>query len=226
MQLSKECNMNVYFISGLGADSRIFQNIVLPGWCNIIHLDWLMPRRHEPMEEYCRRMAARIDTSRPFALVGLSFGGMVAVELAKIVAPKTVVLISSAANRGQLPPLYRWAGRLGLHHLVLITLVRRMGRLANWFFGVKQPAETEVLQQYLHHTPAQLLKWSIASIVKWKNADLPHNILHLHGTADRVLPIKYSGTCIPIEQGSHFMVWNMATVLNQHLARHLEQFRP
>jgi len=66
--------MNAYFISGLGADKRIFSKLKLSEKINIIHVDWINPDRNETLEAYSKRLSRIIDTSQPFALVGVSFG--------------------------------------------------------------------------------------------------------------------------------------------------------
>jgi hypothetical protein len=37
--------MNAYFISGLGADKRIFSKLKLNEKINIIHIDWIAPKK-------------------------------------------------------------------------------------------------------------------------------------------------------------------------------------
>ena len=67
--------MNVYFISGLGADRRAFEKINLPERFSIHHLDWIQHNQGESLNDYAKRLAATIDTTQPFAIVGLSMGG-------------------------------------------------------------------------------------------------------------------------------------------------------
>ena len=66
--------MNVYFISGLGADRRAFERIQLPPQFSVHHLDWIEPRKDESLNDYAMRLGEGIDTTKPFALVGLIHG--------------------------------------------------------------------------------------------------------------------------------------------------------
>ncbi|SDF62642.1 Thioesterase domain-containing protein [Pedobacter terrae] len=84
--------MNAYFISGLGADQRIFSRLKLSEKISIIHVEWINPNKNETLEVYAERLSRIIDTSKPFALVGVSFGGMIAVELAKLLKPLQLLL--------------------------------------------------------------------------------------------------------------------------------------
>jgi hypothetical protein len=67
--------MKVYFISGLGADERAFQRLVFPQSWTVSHLQWIEPARGESLESYVARFSKLIDSTAPFALVGLSFWG-------------------------------------------------------------------------------------------------------------------------------------------------------
>jgi pimeloyl-ACP methyl ester carboxylesterase len=71
--------MNAYFISGLGADKRIFSKLKLNEKINIIHIDWITHNKNESLAAYAERLSNVIDITQPFALVGVSFGGMIAV---------------------------------------------------------------------------------------------------------------------------------------------------
>ncbi|MCH5689430.1 alpha/beta hydrolase [Niabella sp. W65] len=51
-----------------------------------------MPR--EPYKDYVLRMAEKIQEDNP-VIIGVSFGGMVALEIAKIRPVKQVILVSS-----------------------------------------------------------------------------------------------------------------------------------
>ena len=100
----------IYLISGLGADKRVFSKLEL-GDLNVVHLDWIEPLKNETLKSYAMRLAAGIDSSEEFYLLGVSFGGVVAQEIAKILNPKKVFIISSMMHHNELPMLYN-LGRL------------------------------------------------------------------------------------------------------------------
>ncbi len=72
---------NVYFISGLGADKRAFQFLNLR-FCNPVFVEWIKPEHEESISDYAARLKDQIRDDHP-VIVGLSFGGMIAVEYAK-----------------------------------------------------------------------------------------------------------------------------------------------
>src|ERR1044071_2262482 len=107
--------MKVYFISGLAADERVFRHINLPEQYEAVHLAWLAPLPHESLPHYARRFSGRINGDEKFCLIGLSFGGMIAVEIARILRPEKLILISSISCPAHLPSYYKIAGFLRLH---------------------------------------------------------------------------------------------------------------
>jgi pimeloyl-ACP methyl ester carboxylesterase len=123
--------MNVYFISGLGADKRAFQHIRLSTQYAVHHIEWIKPYRGESMNAYARRLAVCIDTTQSFSLVGLSFGGMIATEMTTFLNPAKAILISSTYTINELQQPVRWIGQLKLHKLVPPSWLKRSARLAH-----------------------------------------------------------------------------------------------
>lgn len=114
----KRLKMNIYLLSGLGADKRVFSRLVFSANHVIRHIEWISPISNEGLSSYAERLSRQIDEAEPFCLVGISFGGMVAVELNKFVKPLQTIIISSASTDVQIPWYYKVLGRLKIHTLV------------------------------------------------------------------------------------------------------------
>ena len=71
----------LYIFSGLGADERVFQRLDFPGFSTTF-IKWIVPQDKETIENYATRLLDQITTTNP-TLIGLSFGGLIAVEVAK-----------------------------------------------------------------------------------------------------------------------------------------------
>lgn len=91
----------LYVFSGLGADQRVFKYLNF-GALEPQFIDWIRPETNEPIEAYARKLAAEINVEKPI-LIGLSFGGMMAVEIAKLRETENVILISSAKTAAEVP---------------------------------------------------------------------------------------------------------------------------
>ena len=214
--------MNVYFISGLGADRRAFQRITLPPQYAIHHIDWIKPNRGETLNQYAQRLTQFIDTSQPFALVGLSFGGMIATAMTTFVTPVKTILLSSIGCAMELPWYFRLAGFLRIYKLVPQVLYNRPTKLAHWLFGAKSKTERKALSTIIADADPHFVRWAIGAILTWKDKRRPRHLFHIHGGRDKILPIYCTKPDIVIEKGSHFMVWIHAGVISKALERVLQ----
>jgi pimeloyl-ACP methyl ester carboxylesterase len=214
--------MTVYFISGLGADERAFQKLSIPKEWKIKHLKWIDVVPNETLESYALKFSKLIDTSKEFSLVGLSFGGILAVELNKILLPKITILISSISTKYELPILYKMVSVLRLNKLMPPSLLNKVFPFTHWYFGTKTKEEKILLKQIIHDTSPLFLKWAINEILHWKNVERPDNVLLIHGTRDRIFPIDKLNVDFKIENGSHFMVYSEA----KEISNILEKIRP
>jgi pimeloyl-ACP methyl ester carboxylesterase len=213
--------MTAYFISGLGADERAFQKLSLPIEWTIKHLKWLAIAPNETLESYVLKFSKLIDTSKEFSLVGLSFGGIMATELNKILLPKTTILISSISTKYELPVLYRLVSVLRLNRLAPTALLNKVFPFTHWYFGTKTKEEKILLEQIIHDTPPLFLKWAINEILHWKNEERPTNIFHIHGTKDKIFPISNLKVDFKIENGGHFMAYSKADEVSKVLIERL-----
>ena len=209
----------VYVFSGLGADERVFQNLDF-GEHNVTFISWIIPEPKESIEKYALRISIEITSSEPI-LVGLSFGGMMAMEVAKQIETKQVILISSAKNRFEIPWYYRFIGKLRLHKLVPMRLLRSANRLTYWFFGTTTTEEKRLLKIILKETDSTYLKWAIDQVLRWKNLETPKHLFHIHGTKDHVLPLPSNVDKI-VHGGGHFMLINKSDEINTILSSVLD----
>jgi pimeloyl-ACP methyl ester carboxylesterase len=213
--------MTVYFISGLGADERAFQRLSLPKEWKIKHLKWLDVAPSDTLESYVLKFSKLIDDSEGFALVGLSFGGIMATELNKIIQPKATILLSSITTKYELPRVYKWLGIVKVNRLVPSFMLNRVFPFTHWYFGTKTKEEKILLEKIIHDTPPLFLKWAINEILHWKNEERPANIFHIHGTKDRIFPIDKLKVDFKIENGGHFMVYSKADDVSKILMERL-----
>ncbi len=206
---------DIYIFSGLGVDERVFKNIDFSG-CNPHFIKWVLPENNETLKHYCSCLAQQIKTKNPI-LLGLSFGGIVAVEIAKQIETENVILIASAKTKKEIPFYYRWPGITGLHKLIPASLMLHPNFITNWLFGITSETDKKLLKEILDDTEPIFFKWAIDKIVTWTNVELPVRYTHIHGTADRILPIHYVTCDTKVLDGGHFMTLNKAKELNDIL---------
>jgi len=212
--------MIVYFISGLAADRRVFRNISLPEGYEARYLDWIDPVRKETLEEYSLRLAAGIDRSVPFGLIGMSMGGMIAAEIAKKYPADFIVLISSIASASHFPALYRFLGRAGVHRLIPASFLKSASVLKR-LFEPGTMTDKKLLTQIILDSDPVFIRWALAAVLTWRSTDPPENYLHIHGTRDSILPLRLVRPTHVIKNGGHMMVLNRASEINEILRQHL-----
>lgn len=215
--------MNIYFLSGLGADETVFHGLQLPGF-DRIYLNWIEPLPAERIEDYAKRMAERITEPNPI-IVGLSFGGMLAMEIAKLIPVKQLILISSAKTAKELPPYFRLCSYVPLHTVLPLQSVAGSDALMGFFFGVRTDLQKERLRKIILNSTHGFNKWAINALVHWKNKTINAPVLHIHGNSDKLLPLAFVNADIIIEGGNHFMIMLKAKEISAHMQQALARFQ-
>ena len=59
------------------------------------------------------------------------------------------------------------------------------------------------------------VRWSLKAVVLWNNTDYPPNIIHIHGTADNIIPPTNVKPDYWVEGGTHIMVYNRSADVNR-----------
>jgi pimeloyl-ACP methyl ester carboxylesterase len=208
--------VRAYFISGLGADGRAFYKIKLPRGYQPIYLDWITPLANETFPDYARRFARAIKQDEEFILIGLSFGGMLASELAKIVSPKKLIIISSLSSSRELPWYFKLAGKIGLHRIISPSLYKQ-ATIMNRFMGAGNKEMKSIVYSYVNNIDPAFIRWSLNIIVNWSHKERLSEIVHIHGSHDHLLPYRYVQADYLVKGGGHLMVMNRADEVNSIL---------
>ncbi len=195
---------NVYFISGLGADQRAFQFLDL-SFCNPVFVKWLKPEKGETMSNYAVRMKQQIPDEEP-VIVGLSFGGMIAVEIARQFPVKKIILLSSAKGANEIPYYLKYLRYFPLHRVASAAFLRSANQLAYRLMGIENRKDKIVLKEMFKDSDDAFIKWAIHQVVHWKNSSIFHNTVHIHGTADILLPHRFVRADHVIKGGEHLML--------------------
>ena len=213
--------MIVYFISGQAPDEKIFENLSLPLHIHIRHIHWIEPLVQESLVHYCERLCDQIDSSDAFVLVGVSFGGIVSIELNKIIQPKQTIIISSIATKHELRPLFKFFNLLKIQKMVPPQMYKQYSPILNWYFGAKTKREKALLKFYTKSASKNYMKWAVNEILNWKNEKKPSNLFHIHGTKDRIFPHERTHADFKIKGGTHLMVHNRANEVSKLLTDQL-----
>lgn len=206
---------SIYVFSGLGVDGRIFKNIDF-GTFKPHFVDWIPPLENETLEAYAYRISRIIQEEEPI-VIGLSFGGMIAVEISKIIPVRKLILIASAKNINEIPRIYRWAGSMGLHKIAPHELMKKTYFLGYHLFGIRRTEDKKLFRAIMEDTDVHFLKWALQAILHWQNTESPAQFTHIHGDQDRILPIQHIQTSHVIPGGGHFMTVDKAEEIGKIL---------
>lgn len=215
--------LNVYCIPGMGVNERLFRNLKLSN-CKIYHIKWETPFKNESLPEYSMRLSKQIDIAQPFVLVGVSFGGMCSVEISKKLNPLKTFIISSSKFSDELPLKIAFWRTFPFYKFFRDGFYKNAVMLARKQFGVITDEQKTSFRKMLDEAPVNYFNGAVDCIVKWKNDIRPENLIHIHGTADRVLPHrKVVGCDYTIQEGTHFMIINKGEEISKIINKELEE---
>lgn len=208
----------VYFMPGLAASTTIFEHIKLPKeQFEMYFLEWFLPNDKESIESYAKRMNEKILHENPI-LIGVSFGGILVQEMAKLRKVNKVIIISSIKSNTELPTRLKVAKATKAYKLLPTQLLSNVELLVKYAFGNNIVAKRlKLYEKYLSVTDKKYLDWAIENTLIWSQKKPDKNVIHIHGDADAVFPIKHIQNCIVVKGGTHIMIITKFKWLNENL---------
>jgi surfactin synthase thioesterase subunit len=214
--------IQLYCMPGLGASIKIFEYISLPKDQFEIHLlEWKIPLSlDESIEDYTKRMCEDITHENPI-LMGVSFGGILVQEMAKIIDVQEIIIISSIKSHHELPNRLKVIRDTRAYKLFPSKIAENLDEYTKYFLGDFLKKKAELYKMYLSVRNAEYMKWAIYNVLHWKQENPLKNILHIHGTDDPVFPHKHLKDFIPVEGGKHEMILMKAKTISEIIRNHL-----
>jgi len=210
----------VYFISGLGADRRLLEYLDLKN-VHVHYISWIAPEKNETWEAYAQRLTKQIIHPRPI-LIGVSMGGMMAIEINKIIDVEKTILISSSKTRREIPPYFHLLQYFKVHRWINYKWITRMGLFVGQFlFGPTNKAEKKLLKEIIQDTDETFFKWAWDRVANWRNQYIPPHLIHIHGTQDHMLPILFIKPDYKIKGGTHLMVFHKAEEISKVINKYI-----
>ncbi|TFF39288.1 alpha/beta hydrolase [Mucilaginibacter psychrotolerans] len=209
----------VFLIAGLGADTRLYQNIVLPEGYEPVPADWIIPAETDTLTTYAQKLVSHYAIADNSIVIGDSLGGMIAVEIAKQVKLQKVILISSIKTADEAPWYFKLFRSVPVYKPIPGTLFNKLGFLAGPIFGKMSADELSLFNSMLSKSSPVFLKWAMHAVLYFNNTEPIANLYHIIGDKDQVFPWKKikNPTAI-IKGGTHIMVFDRADEINKLLA--------
>ena len=216
--------MRIYTIPGLGFDSRIFRNIHVDD-IEIHHLEWKEPLPDQSLTSYAKSYLPEIQGDQ-IILIGHSFGGILSLEISKLINIEKIFLISSIRHEDEMPLTFNAISKLKLYNLITPNQLAQSVPFWGRFYDYTNGEEMQLAMDMIKRNSKTYLKWAVKTIVNWKSEGLKTQaeIYQIHGKKDKTFPIsKISKVDLRIDTGGHFMVFKHGKEISNFIQNHLNQ---
>jgi hypothetical protein len=156
-------------------------------------------------------------------LIGVSFGGIMGIEIARHTDLRKLIIISSIKTRRELPKWMRAIGRSRLNKLIPMRPYGFIQRIGDSRLGVSNEEERRMVREYRKAADPIYLDWAVDQVLNWQNESFPEYLVHIHGREDKIFPIKRVNPSYSIPGGTHMMVYNMASVVAECIRHEIDQ---
>jgi pimeloyl-ACP methyl ester carboxylesterase len=212
----------IFLIAGLGADTRIYNNIDL-NEDEVIGVDWIKPNKTDTLKIYAQKLIFQYNITPGSIVIGNSLGGMIAVEIANIVPLKKVILISSIKTVNEVPAYFSLFHALPVYKIIPGKLIASLGFLIKPMFGKMNDADAWLFNDMLKNSSPVFIKWAMGAVLAWDNKIIPQNLYHITGDRDRVFDYRRINDAIFVKGGTHIMIFDKAKEINKILKRILKK---
>lgn len=209
----------IYFISGLGADKRAFEKTQEINGYQYVFIDWIPNLPNESFKSYVSRLIKDYDIKENDVVLGLSFGGLAAIEIAKQTPIEKAILLSSFKDKQGLKTHLQFLLSLRLYNLIPNFKLKFFDRQAVKGFGNVSNEVKEGLMEMMKDTDPKLIKWSLKQIRKSNYINTSSfKLINILGTKDELVrkwELKEDNYFI--KNAGHLMVYENADEVNKIL---------
>ena len=206
---------NVYLFSGLGADERVFKHITFPK-SQICHIKWPKVTKETHRDSFLSEVAAQINTKKNNVFLGVSFGGLIAQDIAALLPVDKLILVSSVAEAAEIPCFYKSSFSSLLLRVTPSFLLNRPNPLISFMFSVKTNDGRRALHDIIQDTDPVFLRWAIAYLKQWirPTSTKAKQMYRIHGAKDRVFPKINQEAGVKVVSGGHFAIYESSSEIN------------
>jgi pimeloyl-ACP methyl ester carboxylesterase len=210
--------MRMIFFPGMGVDGRLF-DVQRADLGAIESPDWIEPLPDESLASYGRRMAEHVAPTEPFVLGGMSFGGMLAQEVARHCQPKALVLLSTCRTHSAIPAYGRLLERLAraVSNRLLSQSVRVSSKIVEMFHPGLSPDHGRLIAKMFRDSSPDFLRWAAGALLQWEAEALDLPVYQLHGENDSVIPLARVGEVNVIRGAGHLVSLTHADEVNEFI---------
>jgi pimeloyl-ACP methyl ester carboxylesterase len=213
---------HIIFIPGLGSDERLFRYIDLNG-SRKQFIKWTTPAKNETLQSYLQKIKEQITVDEPPIIIGVSLGGIIAMELREIIPVEKTIIISSVKTRAEMPAILNLVRYTNLNNIVPLWLARKIAMYKPIIPGNNYISSTTLFEQMINDADDDFLRWGMQAALDWQRKSYEkNNLVHIHGTKDLVFPFRNITNChYTIKDGSHGMIMSKPGEINEILRKEI-----
>lgn len=211
----------LYLFPGQGSDSAIFSKMNFPDTFTLKYMELPTPHKGEMLPEYAQRFIGLIDTTEKYSLIGVSLGGMICSELADVLNPEKVILISSAKCASELPGRYRFQQKVRLNRAIPAGWYKGGALLLQPIVEPDRNVEKDTFKRMLKSKDKTYMKRAVDMIINWQRETYSSDIIHIHGDNDHTIPIENVKPTVIVKGGSHMMALTQGATMGDIILQHI-----
>jgi pimeloyl-ACP methyl ester carboxylesterase len=203
----------IVFVPGLNGDPRIFaqQTAAFP---NSMVVTYIEPQPTEELPEYAGRLARSLELSGPCLIAGVSFGGIIALEMARHLETRHCIVIASSRDAAGLPRALRLLRPIS--GIVPRSLVRSAVD-AGWSSDGAVPDVRRTTGR-LSAEQRAFQQWALGALLTWRPQGPPTcPVLQIHGDRDGRFPAGASRADRVIPGAGHLLTLTHSDEVNRLL---------
>jgi hypothetical protein len=139
--------------------------------------------------------------------------------MASFLTIRKLIIISSIKSNKELPRRMKLARNTKAYKLLPTGLLQDVEKLVKYAFGDIMKQRLKLYEQFLFMRNKEYLDWAIEQVVCWERVTIDPNVIHIHGDADEVFPVKNIKGFIKVKGGTHIMILNRFRWFNDHLPK-------
>jgi pimeloyl-ACP methyl ester carboxylesterase len=206
----------------MGADERLFapQREVLGD--QLVVPKWTAPLEGESLVAYAQRLAEKVDPKKPCFVGGASFGGFVAMEMARHLQTIAVFLIGSVRTPDELPPSLR--ALRPIRKMLVTSPLEVLAKAGATTARISAGGGKGVVAQFAQ-ADTNFIRWACEAVLAWvpSNDTLPKTvpIFQIHGSSDAILPARLTKPTKLIKGAGHVLSLTHPREVNKFLRDHM-----
>ena len=211
----------IIFLPGLNGDPRVFgpQAEAFP---TLSIARWAPPMDSETLAAYAARLARSIDPQSPCVVGGVSFGGIVALEVARHLDARACLLIASSRDVAGLPAAVRFLRPIArAARPAALSWITRSGEVS----AVPSFPRFRRRLARLSAEEMSFRRWAFGALLTWQPPHLIRcPILQIHGECDSTVRASRTKADVLLPHAGHLLTLTHAEHVNMFLRSAIERY--